>query len=883
MAKYSFEFNAGPAAGELLPQVMLLQQQGRLREAEVLCRQILQAQPENPGALQSLGMIALQTGHAEAAVELIGKSLAADANQFSAHANLAVALLGLRRFEAALASCDQALRLAPDHAPAHYNRGTALSGLKRFTEALTSFDRALQLKPDFVQALNNRGNALARLNRPAEALEAYDRALSLVPNLPDTLNNRGAVLAALNRPAEALDSCARALQLSPNFAEAWNERGRALRLLRRSAEALEACERALQLRPDFVDAWDNRGGVLWDQNRLEESLASFDHALELDPQYHPALANRANPLCKLGRHQEALESCERALRIQPDSAEALHSRGTVLFALQRSADALESFDAALRVRPDFPAALHNRGSALQKLRRLAEALTSFERAIQLGHDGPEPLTNYGWALLHSQRYEAAAECFARVVATDPHFNYALGAMLLARMSCCDWSQYQETVDRILAAVNAGHLVIDPFAFLAASDVPEVNLRCARAYTADRFPSPSIAAFRGKRYEHDRIRVAYVSPDMRDGHVVSLLLAPLIERHDRHRFETIGISTQPPRDAPIGARIRAAFDRFHDVSQLGDEEVAALMCDLEVDIAVDVGGLTGRQRCGIFARRAAPVQVNYLGYPGSMGADYYDYILADATLIPGDYRRYYSEKVVYLPDSYQANHTERPLPGSLTRAECGLPPTGLVFCCFNNTFKFTPGMFDVWMRVLRQVEGSVLWLAAHRPEVADNLRAAAVQRGVAAERVIFGEYTHGLEEYFARYTLADLFLDTLPFNAHATASDALWCGLPVVTCLGNAFAGRVAASLLRTVGLPELVAQTLSDYERIILELARAPGRLADLRARLANNRTTSALFDIERFRGHLESAYLTMWERQQHGESPESFAVAAHYSPSEAR
>jgi protein O-GlcNAc transferase len=905
--------SAPSAAADKFLRAALLHRQGRMAEAEALCREVVRAQPRHAGALHILGVAAVQAGRPEEAVRLIRKSLAEEPNQPFAHLNLSAALLGLRRFEAALASCDAALRLAPEEALAYYNRGAALAELKRPLEALASFDRAVQLKPDYFQALHNRGSILAMQNRLAEAVESYDRALRVMPHLVATLNNRGNALEMLKQHEAALDSYQRALRLKPDFVEALTGRGNVLRVLNRFEEALESLERAVQLRPDFPDAWNgrgrvmqalkqpdaalasyerslqlrpdvpevlnNRGSALWDLERFDEALASFDRVLSADPRHVEALLNRSNVLKALGRHQEALDGCELALLIRPDFPEGLNMRGNALLGLKRTREALTSFDAALSLRPDYAEALHNRGNALRSLRRLDEALTCLQQAIQLGEQRPEALANYGWVLLELERYEAAATCFARVRATKADSKYALGALHYARVMCCDWTHYQETVEQLAAGLEANQRVSAPFILMAALDAPDAHLRCAHVAAADRFPSSRTPAWRGQRYEHDRIRIAYVSPDLRD-HVVTRLLAPLIERHDRRQFEIIGISVRPPEDTAIGQRIRAAFDRFHDISALGDDQVAALMCELEVDIAVDLGGFTGDQRTGIFAQRAAPVQVSYLGYPGSLGADYVHYLLADPVLIPEAERCHYAESIVYLPDCYQVNHAERPLPDpGLTRQGCGLPPEGFVFCCFNNSFKLTPAVFDIWMRILREVEGSVLWLAGHRPSVVRNLHAAAAAHGIASERLVFAEHRPRLEDHLVRYALADLFLDTFPFNAHATASDALWYGVPMVTCIGRAFAGRVAASLLQAVGLPELITHDLQAYEARVLELARSPELLAQMRARLIRNRETRPLFDTERFRHHLELAYRTMWERQQRGELPADFAVQAISSP----
>jgi protein O-GlcNAc transferase len=374
------------------------------------------------------------------------------------------------------------------------------------------------------------------------------------------------------------------------------------------------------------------------------------------------------------------------------------------------------------------------------------------------------------------------------------------------------------------------------------------------------------------YKHDRIRIAYVSSDFRS-HATSYLIAGMIESHSREKFDVTGIALQPEDPSEIGQRMKRAFGQFIDVSGRTDEETARLIRELEIDIAIDLNGHTRNGRAAIFAHRAAPLQVNYLGFPGTMGADYIDYLIADHTLIPTSSQPYYEEKIIYLPNSYQANDRTRPISSKVfTRADCKLPEDRFVFCCFNGAFKILPDVFDRWMRILSQVNGSVLWLLDDNETAASNLKKEAVKRGISAERLVFAART-SLADHLARHRLADLFLDTLPCNAHTTASDALWAGLPVLTQIGESFAGRVAASLLNAIGLPELITTTPKAYEELAVELAANPERLSAIKSRLASNRLTTPLFDIQRFTRHIEAAYTAIYERHQANLPPDNIDV----------
>jgi predicted O-linked N-acetylglucosamine transferase (SPINDLY family) len=426
--------------------------------------------------------------------------------------------------------------------------------------------------------------------------------------------------------------------------------------------------------------------------------------------------------------------------------------------------------------------------------------------------------------------------------------------------------------RAFAGLKQGRRAIQPFDCKALTTAEEDNLQSARLWVAEECPASLQPLWRGERYQHDRIRVAYLSTDLR-AHAVGFLIVGAIEQHDKSRFEITGISLGADDKSETRARFEAAFDRFVDVREKSDNEVAALLREMEIDIAVDLNGFTGDPRTRILARRPAPIQVNYLGYPGTMGADYIDYIIADPVVITPADEPYYSEKIAYLPDTYQANDTRRPMaPEVPSRADARLPDKGFIFASFNNTYKISPEMFSVWMRLLSAVEGSVLWLLEDNPFAAENLRREAAARGVNPDRLIFAPRTTP-DKHLARQALADLFLDTLTYNAHTTASDALWIGLPVITTPGTTFPARVAASILTAIGLQELITPSLEEYERLALRLARDAEALALLKAKLNAHRETFPLFDTKRFTRHLEAALTTMWERHQQGQSPQTFSV----------
>jgi len=795
--------------------------------------------PLDVGATLQRAVAFHQQGRLDEAEPLYQAILDAQPGNFDARHLLGVARLQRGRNDEALALITGALQTKPDSAEALANAGMALQALGRQAEALASYDRALALRPEFADAMFNRGNALHALGRLAEALASYDRALAINPRLTGALGNRGNVLQALNRHEEALASYDAALALRPDDAQMLNNRGNAARVLRRFADAVADFDRALAIRPDHAEALNSRGTAFADQHRYADAVASYDRALAANPEYADAFNNRGNALHALGRDADAVADYDCALAIAPGHATALYNRGIALHALNRHEEAIADYGRALAIRPDYVDALYNRGIALAERKRHAEASASFEEAL----------------------------------AIDPDARRVMGAAMHARAHLCDWRDHARMTAQLRGGVAAGKLVTVPFPFLNVSDDPALQLACTSAFAADAYPPAARPLCNGDRHAHERLRVAYLSANFHE-HAVAYLIAELIERHDRGRFEITGISFGPDSAGGMRARLMGAMDRFIDVRGQGDAEVAQQLRDLEVDIAVDLMGFTMDARPGILAHRPAPIQVNYLGYPGTMGAPYVDYIIADRFLIPSADEVHYSEHVVVLPDSYQVNDTRRPIAAETpTRSAAGLPEAGFVLCCFNNSYKITPAVFDVWMRLLGRIDGAVLWLLACEPTGESNLRHEAKARGVDPDRLVFAPRAP-LAEHLARHRLADLLVDTMPYNAHTTASDALWAGLPVVTCAGRTFASRVAGSLLRAVGLPELVTSSLDAYEDLAVNLATDPIRLRELRDRLARQRATAPLFDTDRFRRHIESAYVTMVELHRRGEAPTGFAVA---------
>lgn len=565
--------------------------------------------------------------------------------------------------------------------------------------------------------------------------------------------------------------------------------------------------------------------------------------------------DQALGLHRQGRLAEADSLYARALALKPDLVEAHNNRGAIR---QQAGDwegALFCYDSALRHRPDYAEALANRGNVLIQLHRWPQALASFDRALALSPGRASALNGRAGTLGKLKRFPEAFAAYDTLRSADPASPYALGGMLTAAMQMCDWDRVETLRPAMEEAVARSGAVVPPFLFLGFSGDPALQLRCAQNTIAD-MNLPSVPPlWRGEEYGHDRLRIGYLSADYCQ-HPVALLLAALVERHDRSRFEVLGLSTGPDDGSMIRNRLTKAFDQFHDLRGRGAHEIAALIRQLEIDVLVDLTGHTEGDHFAILNCRPAPVQVNWLGYPGTDGAPFLDVILADPVVAPPEHARCFSEKIIRLPDCYFPTAYD-PAPAAPSRRQAGLPDEGFVFASFNNAWKITRPVFAVWLRLLQAVPGSVLWLLDANDAFRDNLRRAASAANVAPERLNFAPRTDA-DSHLARQQLADLMLDTSPYNGHMTSSDALWAGVPLVTMLGTAFAGRVAASLLENAGMDELITHSLEDYEALARTLATDPARLRAAREKLAAARTSMPLFDADRMRQNVEVALLSI-------------------------
>lgn len=708
----------------------------------------------------------------------------------------------------------------------------------------------------------------------AEAQNVHDQVLARFPRFVPALHMSGVLYAQLGDFKQAVQFLERAAQWDNQDFSLLNNLGNALNKLGRAGDALHVFDRALALAPNTHQLHNNRGNALTMLERYDEAIASYQQALELQPNYIEALCNQAFVLAKVDQYDKAHEQVDKALALDPGFAMGHRVKGAIYVEAGASKQATDCFLDALKLNPNYADAHLGLGLVGLLTSKSALSIKAFERALELNPSLPEAFMLLANAYFVADRYPESLAVVRRFQATGSSHRALSGALLAAKSGCCDWSDRDADVDDTTAGVLAGESAISTFVALSVVDDPALHRRVAELHAAESHPERADLGATGaaKPLKDGRWVIGYFSADFHD-HATMRLVAELFESHDRDRFKLVAFSFGPQVEDGMRTRARAAFEEFLEVNDLSDRQIAELARQKQVAVAVDLKGYTRDSRPSIFSYRAAPIQISYLGYPGTIGAPYMDYVLADAVVLPLEQAPNYSEKIIHLPDTYQVNDRARPLPlVAPTRSELGMPEEGFVFACFSNNYKITPQVFDAWMRILLAVPGSVLWLLTYNDLAQDNLRHAAKSAGVNPERLVFAGKA-SLTEHLARQRRADLFLDTAPYNAHTTTSDALWMGLPVLTCAGQSFAARVAASLLTAAGLPELITHQWSDYEAMAIELAQDKPKLQSFKDRLKQNRMTMPLFDAKRFTRNAEKAYLMAIQRNVQGLAPDHFAV----------
>ena len=672
---------------------------------------------------------------------------------------------------------------------------------------------------------------------------------------------------------EAKEICNEILKSEPDNFNAYYLLGVIAFQTRNYKQSEELISKAIEINSENFEFYNFIGIVLVHLNRFEEAIKNWTKAIEINPNSLDAYNNRGNALIKLKKNESALKDFDQAIKIKPNFAQAYNNRGVVLKDLNRFDSALDSSNKAIEINPNYADAYNLKGVILRELNQIEESLNNYDKAIEINPNFADAHVNRGNLLLNeNKQLNLALESFTKALKINPNLNFLFGKYIHTKAWLSNWDSIDEEINSLKNKIISGFKTATPFPILSLIDNPDLQKKNAENYINNQHVLVSNLKPIKRKTQNKKIRIAYYSADF-NNHPTSYLMVRLIELHDRSDFEIFCFSLANRKDDEMRKRVSKACDKFLDVSLKSDLEIAEISRNLNIDIACDVMGFTKGNKFQIFAEKCAPIQVSYLAFPGTTGASFIDYVIADKTLISQELKKHYSEKIIYLPDTYQVNDSTKKISDKVfTREELGLPEDSFVFCCFNKNYKILPNTFDIWMNLLKKVKGSVLWLLVENSTARENLKKEAAKRNIDESRIIFAKIMP-LADHLARHRCADLFIDTFPYTAHTTCSDALWAGLPVVTRIGNSFASRVSASLLNAIGLPELISHSKKEFENLALELANDKDKLEKIKIKLEKNKISKSLFNTEIYTKNIESSYRTIYNRYLNNLSAEDIEI----------
>jgi len=686
-----------------------------------------------------------------------------------------------------------------------------------------------------------------------EAIAAYEKVISFKPDYAEAYNHMGIALHKQEKIDEAITAYEKAISLKPDYAEAYNHMGIALHKQQKREDAIAAYEKAISLNPDNSEIYYNMGITLQRQEKLDESITAYKKAISFKPDYAEAYNNMGIVLSHQGKLEDAIRTYQEAISLKPNHAEAYNNMGIALKNYDKPEEAITAYEKAISLRPKYAQAFYNLGIVFLDLNKLREAEIYTLKAIEINPNYADFHYNLGAIHQKDQKLKESITAYEKVLSLDPNNSAARTQKLFQQSHICDWTAV-DADSSYFAELGVIYKDVSPFSMLSIEDAPDRHRLRSELYARERILQKPLPAIVKPSKVRKRLRIGYFSTDFKE-HPVAYLIAKVLEQHNRDAFEVFGYCLHSNKESPLRRRLINSFDYFFEAKGISDKDVALKAREDGIDIAIDLNGYTQDARPGIFAYRAAPIQINYLGYPGTLGAEFMDYIVADKYLIPPDSEKHFNEKKIYLPNTYMPTDDGREISSKeISRSEMGLPEDAFVFCCFNNNYKITSSEFDIWMRLLKKIDKSVLWLRQSNQFSHINIRNEAERRNVDPSRIVFAKRAP-MDEHLARQKLADLFIDTFAFNAHTTTTEALWAGLPVITKAGKGFAARVAGSLLNAIGLPELITETEQDYEALALEIATHPDHLKQIKAKLNTNRLSKPLFDTKQYTYHLETAY----------------------------
>ncbi len=873
--------------------------EGKIEETLLKTHDLIEKYPNTASLHNILGVTYYAKGKVDKAVYHLKQVLVLEPRSHIAHYNLGCTLIELGRYEEAEKELECTIQIAPNYAEAHYNLGNSLKLQNKFDEAANAYRKTISLNPNYDNAYYSLGAIFHERENLDLAIESYRKALKINPknansqhsldvalkqkSSPNIVTNKtqSLIVEPSKREVQALvdlyndgqyeASLLSATMLINSFPETlvlFNIQGASNTNLQRYDAAIKSFKQALKIAPNYADAHNNMGNALREKGELDSAMYSYNQALSIQPDFAEVHYNIGTAQQKKGELIAAITSYKKALNIKPNYADALYNLGNSQLSAGKLDEAIGTYKQVIEVKKDYADAYNNLGNAQYKQNELELSIKSYQQALKIKPNCAYVHYNLGNALKDNGKINLAINSYEKALKIKPDYPLALASKLHQQANIGDWDGIEVERHRLSKLGTSMHGV-SPWAILALEDAPERHQLRAEIYANSTYKEEAFPLRSRPNKKPKRLRIGYFSQDFQN-HPITYLILRMLELHNRDLFEIYAYSFGQDTQSEMRQKIIQAVDFFKDTSSKTDKEMVQIARDDKIDIAIDLAGYTNNNRAGAFALRLAPIQINYLGFPSTMGTKFMDYIIADKTVIPRSMTKCYSEKIICLPNSFMVTDNTRKISKRvITRSEMGLPEKGFVFCCFNNNYKISSNEFDIWMRILTKVEGSVLWLRRSNEWSSANFRKEAKKRGVNPSRLIFAEKVP-MEEHLARHRLADLFIDTFNYNAHTTATEALWLDLPIVTKIGKAFASRVASSLLKAIELPELITKTENEYEALILKLAKNPKFLMRIRRKLKINRLSKPLFNTELFTQNLENVYQRIYQQYFDKKNPKA-------------
>jgi len=853
----------------LLEQASSFHRTGNIKEAEAIYKKIISESPNSFEANHALGAINFQLKNYKEAISWTKKALNINSKHHAPYNNLGASYLGLKEFDNAISAFSEAIKIKSDYAQAYNNLGITYRKIEQYDNAIINYNKAIKLKPDYAEVYNSLGIVLIKKKEFELSEVNFNKAIKLKPDYAEAYSNLGILNLKLKKYDEAINYCKKAIKIKPKYAEAYSNLGAVYLDLKKINESLNSYNEAVKLKPDYAEAYNDIAIIYKNLKKYETSIEYFNKAIKLEPNYAEAYSNLGITLFHLEKYKEAIYNCEKAIKLKPDYAQAYNNLGVINLSLRKYEKSLDYFNKAIKFKPDYAEAYRNLGAVYLDLKKFEESLGSYNEAIKIKPDYAEAYYDRSVLYADTKRYQLAIPDIYKAIKLEPENSSRFGHLLGCKNEICEWDDLKKIISfmtkKILEENSKDYPSLPLLNHIDSLD----TIKQLLDFDSNKQPSSNLI----QKPKNKKISIGYFSGDYKQ-HPVGLIVSKLFSLHNKKEFEIFGFSSNPQHDSEdiITKEILNSFDKFYDISKKSDEEIISDTKNCNIDIAIDLIGHTAYGRLSLFRKRIAPIQINFLGYPGTTGK-YNDYIIGDKYLIPEKDKKFYFEKIIYMPKFFLPNNNKASLPDDkFNKDSLNIPENSFVFGCYNNCPKINAFIFNCWMRILKKVKNSVLLLVEFNPYAKENLKKEAAKRDIDPNRLIFSPIID-FDKRLLRYKFCDLFLDTFPYTAHSTANECLWSEIPLLTLAGESFQSRVSFSLLKNLEMDELITYNIDEYEKKAIDIGSNKLLLNQIKDKLGQSIKKTTVFNMSDYVKNLEKAYLEIYKKKEKREDPDEIYI----------